>query len=139
MPNIKPRASSSSHLEDALLDSILEIPESELDNEMKDVGLDPAQQELAVRAAIQKGINLARKGALAAARTGLANLRDRQLDTPRDTEAGRTLFERMKAGDPSVSEAMMMAARKGQKLSESDEAGIAEDLADLDRLSKDSE
>jgi hypothetical protein len=44
-------------------------------------------------------------------------------------------LERIKARDPAMAE-MMMAARKGKALSESDEEGVAEDLADLEKLGK---
>ena len=43
----------------------------------------------------------------------------------------------MKNGDHDLSNRMMMAARKGEGLSENDIEGVLDDLDDLEKLTKD--
>ena len=78
---------------------------------------------------------LPRRRGFTAAKADLAAFRRKNAAAPSDTSSGRALLERMETRDPGMAE-MMLAARKGKALSDSDEAGIAEDLADLERLSK---
>jgi hypothetical protein len=51
-----------------------------------------------------------------------------------DREAVRAKFEKIRARDPELASKMLMAARNGQGLSDSDMEGMLEDLAKLERL-----
>ena len=132
----KPReASYLAKLDDALLDSILQLSESELDAELKELGLDPLVEVASMRGTILKAANDAAKATLISAKANLAKFKQRQSATNRDPVAGRELLQRIKSRDPDITQ-MMMAARKGKALSESDEAQVAEDLVDLEKLDK---
>jgi hypothetical protein len=135
------RISLYANLEDGILDSVLDLTEAELDSELEELGFNPADREAQARAAVTKGIMAARKVALKAARSELDRFKGRQANTrnPTDVVAGREMFERIKAGDSGLSSKMMMAARKGEGLTENDIDGIAEDLADLQKLGKESD
>jgi hypothetical protein len=128
-------ASQMARLDDALLDSIFELPVADVDAELKEVGLDPSAVAAKMRTAIDKAAKTAAKSTLIAAKADLANFKQKQTGRAGDAASGRAILERIKARDPAMA-AMMMAARKGKTLSESDEAGIAEDLADLEKLSR---
>jgi hypothetical protein len=122
-------------LDDALLDSIFELSEAELDAEFTEMGLDPAAEAAKTRGAIEKAMKASAKAYLVAAKAELAIFKQEQAGGARDAESGKSLLERIKARDPAMSE-MMMAARKGKTLSERDEIGLAEDLADLENLDR---
>jgi hypothetical protein len=128
-------ASLLTQLDNALLDSIFELTEADLDAEIKELGLDPMAEAAKMRGAIEKGVKLSGKATLAAAKADLKRFKLEQAGGVRDVEAGLAALDRIKARAPSVGE-MMMAARKGKTLSENDEAGLAEDLADLEKLSR---
>ena len=127
------QATEMARLEDALLDDLFALSEADVDAELLDRGLDPTAAAERARAAVEEGVKLAGKSTLAAAKANLIAFRRSQGAAPADTEAKKRALERLKAIDPTGAE-MMVAARKGTKLSERDEDGLAEDLADLERL-----
>ena len=51
-----------------------------------------------------------------------------------DREAARARFEKIRSQDPELASKMLLAARKGEGLSERDMEGLLEDLAKLERL-----
>ncbi len=51
-----------------------------------------------------------------------------------DREAARSRFEKMRNRDPELASKMLLAARMGEGLSESDVEGLIEDLAKLEWL-----
>ncbi len=122
-------------LEDALVDTILNISESELDAELREMNLDPNDVAIRTKAAINRGIVAANKASLTRAKNQLAEAKVRLsiFTTSRDRAGALERFEKMKAGD---TEPMMMAARKGEGLSEKDIEGVLEDLDDLEKLEK---
>jgi hypothetical protein len=128
-------ASLMAQLDDALLDSIFELSEADLDAEFAELGLDPNAEAAKTHGAIDKAMKMSAKASLVAAKSELANFKREQSLSARDGESGKALLERIRARDPAAS-GMMMAARKGKTLSERDEAGIAEDLADLEKLDR---
>ena len=82
-------------------------------------------------------------GAKAAAASGGCSVRNRNCRSGGpgtaktvkfDREAARALFEKMRSRDPELASKMLLAARKGEGLSESDMEGLIEDLAKLERL-----
>ena len=131
-------ASLLAQLDDALLDSIFELSEADLDAEFTEMGLDPAAEVAKTRGAIAKAMKASAKASIVAAKAELAIFKREQAQGTRDSESGKALLERIKARDPAISE-MMMAARKGKTLSERDEIGVAEDLADLENLDRKSD
>jgi hypothetical protein len=136
MSTTKPNdASLLARLDDALMDNIFELSEADLDAEIKELGLDPAAEVASMRSAIDKAVKAAAKATLLSAKAELAKFKLEKSGGAHDAAAGRALLERIKARDPAMAE-MMMAARKGKALSESDEEGVAEDLADLEKLGK---
>jgi len=122
-------------IEDALVESILNVSGDELGEELVAAGLDPAGCIAEVDALIasakaecaRKRLNDART-ALAAWRKGGAKGNVTALD------AARAKFERLRSGDPDLNQKMMLAARKGEGLSDSDMQALLEDLAALDEL-----
>jgi hypothetical protein len=136
MSTTKPNdASLLARLDDAWMDNIFELSEADLDAEIKELGLDPAAEVASMRSAIDKAVKAAAKATLLSAKAELAKFKLEKSGGAHDAAAGRALLERIKARDPAMAE-MMMAARKGKALSESDEEGVAEDLADLEKLGK---
>ena len=104
-------------LEDALVDTILNISESELDAELREMNLDPNDVAIRTKAAINRGIVAANKASLTRAKNQLAEAKGRLsiFTTSRHRAGALERFEKMKTGD---TEPMMMAARKGEGLSE---------------------
>ena len=88
-------------LEDALVDSILNMSESELDAELREMNLDPNDVAIRTKAAIDRGIVAANKASLARARNQLAEAKGRLSisTTSRDRAGALARFEKMKAGD----------------------------------------
>lgn len=131
-------ASLLARLDDALMDDIFELSEADLDAEFKEMGLDPAAEVASMRGAIDKAVKAAAKDTLLSARAELVKFKRETPSGAGGVAAGRAVLERIKARDPAMAD-MMMAARKGKTLSKRDEEGVAEDLADLEKLSKKSD
>jgi hypothetical protein len=75
------------------------------------------------------------KRGLAQAKRAVLTFKARSADaSPEDRHAFRRKLVEMRAGDGAKASDMMMAARKGEGLSDSDEQGILDDLARLARL-----
>ncbi len=141
MPKKSGKSSELAQLADAIVDSVMNLSEADLDAEMKDAGLDPAVETAKGRAAIAAGLKTFTKAEMEAAKAELQRHKTGQRlgHTQDELAAARSVFDRMKAGDSDLSSKMMMAARKGEGLSDKDIDGIAEDLADLEKLGRDQE
>lgn len=122
-------------IEDALVDSILNASGDELRAELSAAGVDPetciAEVDATIAAAkaecARKRLNDARIE-LAAWRKSGAKANVTALD------AARAKFERLRSGDQDLKQRLMLAARKGEGLSDSDMEALLEDLAALDEL-----
>lgn len=125
-------------LEEALVDSILNMSESELDAELREMNLDLKDVAARTKGAIDRGVIAANKAGLARARTQLAEAKASLSVSAasRDRAGALVRFEEMKAGGTELPSPMMMAARKGHGLSEEDIEGVLEDLGDLEKLEK---
>jgi len=122
-------------IEDALVEAILAASEEELRDDMKARGEDPdkclariEETIAAAKAACAKRRFDRAKSELKDWRAGKGNV------VGFDRETARAKFEKIRARDPELASKMLMAARNGQGLSESDMEGMLEDLAKLERL-----
>ena len=100
-------------LEDALVDTILNMSENDLDAELREMNLDPNDVAIRTKAAINRGIVAANKASLTRAKNQLAEAKGRLSisTTSGITPATLERFEKMKAGD---TEPMMMAAERAR-------------------------
>lgn len=122
-------------IEDALIEAILNSSEAELREDIKALREDPDKCLAEIDALITGAkITTARrsfdkvKSELQDWRAGKGNV------VGFDREAARAKFEKIRARDPELASKMLVAARNGQDLSDSDMEGMLEDLAKLDRL-----
>ena len=132
----KPTASEElEHIEDALAETLLNAAGQELRDEMTAAGIDPDGCIAETEAAIASARAETSRRRLQDARAALAAWRaknSRMGDVEREGAWAR--LERLRSGDRALDEKLMMAARKGEGLSERDLEGLIEDLAELERL-----
>jgi hypothetical protein len=122
-------------LDDAIDESILAASSKELREELTALGLDPdavvtemgAVTERAKIAAAKRGLERAKQAVLAF-KARPANV------SSEEREIARRRLGAIRTGDGAKVSEMMMAARKGRGLSDSDERGILDDLARLAEL-----
>ncbi|RNJ48044.1 hypothetical protein D1O30_19580 [Methylocystis hirsuta] len=126
------------HVEDAIIDSILRLSGDQLDDELRDAGIEPNDALSKVDAAIERGILKAGKANLERARAQLALVKSGLSSSlAANKRTTRERFEKIRSGKANDSEPIMMAARKGEELSKNDIEGLLEDLAELDQLEDD--
>ncbi len=132
----KPTASEElEHIEDALVETVLKATGDELRAEMGAAGIDPDAFIGEMDAAIASARAESFRQRLEDARTALTAWRATSGpigDVER--ESARARLEQLRSGDRALDEKLMMAARKGEGLSEDDLEGLLEDLAELERL-----
>jgi hypothetical protein len=122
-------------IEDALIEAILNSSESELREDMKARGEDPDKCLAEIESLIAGAKAAAAKRRFDKAKSELQDWRAGKGKVVEfDRETARARFEKIRARDPELASKMLMAARNGQGLSDSDMEGILEDLARLERL-----
>jgi hypothetical protein len=122
-------------IEDALIESILGASEAELRKEMAERGEDPDKCLLRIEQIIADAKAACGKRRMEGAKSELQEWRAGQPKTLKfDRQAARARFEKMRSRDPELASKMLLAARKGEGLSEKDMAGLLDDLARLERL-----
>jgi hypothetical protein len=122
-------------IEDALIESILGASEAELREEMVERGEDPDKCLLRTEQIVAGAKVASGKRRMQRAKSELQEWRTGQTKTLKfDREAIRARFEKMRSRDPELASKMLLAARKGEGLSESDVEGLIEDLAKLEWL-----
>jgi hypothetical protein len=122
-------------IEDALIESILGASEAELREELGERGEDPDRCLLRMEQIIAGAKAAGGKRRMERAKSELQEWRAGPAKTLKfDREAARARFEKMRSRDPELASKMLLAARKGEGLSESDMEGLIEDLAKLERL-----
>ena len=124
-------------IEDALVDSLLNASGDELREEMAAAGIDPDSCIAEVDATIAAAKAECARSRLQDVRAELAEWRKR--DAKADVtalDAARAKLDQMRSGDRKLDEKMMLAARKGEGLSDSDMEGLLEDLAALAELER---
>ena len=122
-------------LEDALVDSILNASGDALREELTGAGLDPDSCIAEVDATIAAGKAECARERLKEARAEMEAWRERE---PKANiaalDAARAKFERLRSGDHDLKHRWMLAARKGEGLSDGDMESLLEDLAALEEL-----
>ncbi len=122
-------------LDDAVDESILAASSDELREELAAQSLDPDAVVAEMDAVTERAKIAGAKRGLGQAKRAVMAFKARQADvSPEEREAVRGRLGEIRAGDGSKAFDMMMAARKGKGLSNSDEQGILDDLARLARL-----
>jgi hypothetical protein len=130
-----PTGEQLDRIEDALIESILGASEAELREEMAERSEDPDKCLLRMEQIITGAKLASGKRRMERAKSELQEWRARQAKTPQfDREAARSRFEKIRSRDPELASKMLLAARKGEGLSERDMEGLLEDLAKLERL-----
>jgi hypothetical protein len=132
----KPKGSELEHIEDALVDSILDAAGEDLRRELADLGGSADAVIADVDATIRSALAASARRRLQQAKSELAAWRTGQQSTTAEREAAKARLERLRSGQLVADARMMMAARKGGGLSESDEQGLIEDMAELERLER---
>lgn len=124
-------------IEDALVDSLLSASKEELREEIAAAGLDPDSCIADVEATIAAARAEVTRRRLDGARAELAAWRQRDAKASAAAlDAARQKLGRMRAGDQELDRKMMLAARKGEGLSDSDMEGLLEDFAALEELER---
>jgi hypothetical protein len=124
------------NIEAALIESILSMSASELRHELTTNGIDPDALIKEVDEVIGRARTSVAKRQLDRAKTELAGWRARNQEraAPGDPAVLRARFDRVRNGDPTLKQKMMVAARKGEGISDHDVDGVVGDLTDLDHL-----
>lgn len=122
-------------IEDALVESILGTSGNELREEFSAAGLEPDACIKDIEERISSARAECTESRLDEAREALAAWRaGSKKPGAALLEAARDRLQRIRTDDRELDSRMMLAARKGEGLSESDLEGLLEDLVDLERL-----
>jgi hypothetical protein len=122
-------------LDEAIDESILAASSDELREELAAQGMGPDAMVSEMDAVTARARNAAAKRGLERAKQAVLAFKARPANvSSEDKDAVRRKLGEMRTGDGANASDMMMAARKGKGLSESDEQGILDDLAQLAAL-----
>lgn len=122
-------------IEDALVDSILHATGEELRDEIAESTDDADACIASVEESVAAAISKIAKARLADAQAELALWRTKSGNVSAlDREKARAKLQQIRGSDREFDSKMMLAARKGEELSDSDLEGLLEDLAELERL-----
>jgi hypothetical protein len=124
-------------IEEAFVQAILDSSEADLREDMKAADSDPNVCIEDINALIGRVEATCSKRRFDQAKSELAAWRSGEgkiVNFDRDTVRAR--FEGIRARDPDLASKMMMAARKGEGISDRDMEGLLEDLAKLDILER---
>ena len=124
-------------IEDALVESILEASGDALRQELTEAGGEPDALIAEVDSAIAGARSESARRRLETARREFEAWRASSEEiTGPERDAARSRLEQIRTGDRRLDSKMMMAARKGEGLSESDLEALIEDMAELERLER---
>lgn len=122
------------NLDDAIDDSILAASSEELREELAALGMDPDAVVSEMDAITAHAKSVAAKKSLEQAKQAVVAFKTRPTrSSPEDRNASRRKLGAMRAGE-ATDAFDMMAARKGKGLSDGDEQGMLDDLAQLAAL-----
>jgi len=134
----KPSASEElERIEDSLVESFLMMSGKELREEIVAAGSDPDALVAGIDSAFASARAASASARLERARAELAAWRGKGSVSALEREAARTRLDRLQSGSGDSDGKFMMAARKGQGLSDQDIKGLVEDMAELERLERD--
>jgi hypothetical protein len=135
----KPLASQElRQITDAIDESILDASPDQLREELADEGLNEAKVVAEMDAILADAKKFSGKLRLEQAKEAVAAYKSQgSIVSPLDRDRVRKKREAMRSGAGENAAGMMMAARKGNKLSDSDEAGALDDLIQLEALEND--
>jgi hypothetical protein len=118
-----------------LVEAILNSSEAELREDMKARGEDPDKCLAEMESLISRVKAVCARHRFDRAKTELKDWRAGKSNVVGfDRETARARFEKIRARDPELASKMMMAARNGEGLSDSDIEGLLENLAKLEHL-----
>lgn len=134
----KPTASEElERLENALTESLLSATEQDLREELAAAGSDPDALVSEIDAAIARARAECARQRMETARAELTAWRDAGAKPGKlALDEARSRLQRLRSGDSELDSRMMLAARKGEGLSEKDLESLLEDLAELERLER---
>jgi len=120
---------------DAIDESILDASPAELREEIAALGLEADKVLAEMDAIVASAKRSCAKLRLEQAKEAVASFKlQRSGVSPIDRETVRTKLHAMRSAEGESLSGRMMAARKGKKLSDSDEEGTLDDLAQLEAL-----
>ena len=122
-----------SKIGEAIDESIVEASEKDLREDLAEQGRDFDKAVARVGSVIERAKVSAAKVKYERAKQEVKAFRDQSNVHSLDLAKARSRFDGIRAGDVSDT---MMAARKGGKLSDRDEDGVVDDLAQLEALEK---
>jgi hypothetical protein len=123
---------------DAIDESILSASAEELREELAAQGLDPDKVVTEMDSITERAKIAGAKMRLEQARDAVKSFKAGRVETSQiDRHALRSNLQHMRAGRTGNHSGMMIAARKGKQLSQSDEEGTLDDLAILQALEAD--
>jgi hypothetical protein len=131
MTNQRSDSDRLSKIDKAIDESILEASEADLREDFVEMGDDFDMAVARVGLSIEEAKANAAKMKFELARREMNEFHERSNVTVLDTEKARRRRDEIRTG---VAGDTMMAARKGGKLSERDEDGVIDDLAQLEAL-----
>ena len=124
-------------IEKALVESLLNANEHDLREELTAAGKDPDSCVADIDATIARARAECARSRMETARAELAAWRGQGMKPGKiDLEEARARLQRLRSSDAGLDSKMMMAARKGEGLSENDLEGLLDDLAELERLER---
>jgi len=127
-------------IEDAFIQSILDADGQSVREEYTSLGLNPDDVVAAMDRTIEGAKAQCATQQLEKARAELVAFRSKSGNlTSSEREAARGRFDRARAGDRNLSSKLMMAARKGEGLSDHDIDSVVDDFAMLDSLESEGE
>jgi hypothetical protein len=122
-------------IDDAIDESILGASPEELREELAAQGLDPDKVMAEMDSSTERAKIAGAKMRLAQAKDAVKSFKAGKVETSQiDRPALHSNLQHMRSGRTGNHSGMMMAARKGKQLSQSDEEGTLDDLATLRAL-----
>lgn len=122
-------------IEDALVDSILNVSGDELREELAATGFNAVSCVSVVDTSIAAAKAEYARKRLVEARTELATWRKRASKvSAAEIDAARAKFAQLRSGDQELEQKIMLAARKGEGLSDNDMEALLEAIAALEDI-----
>lgn len=128
-------------IEDALIEIIMEATPEELRADLIAAGEDPDALIAGVDALIEKAVQDCGKMRFEAARKELAegSRTASPKVVPFDRARQEARLNALRASDPALSEKLMLAARKGEGMSDNDREALLSDLAEVEALEREAD